>query len=202
MLSAYVNASDMEGAEKFFKRIKVDGFEPNIVTYGTMIKGYAKANDLDKAMEVYEKMRLSGIKANQTILTTIMDASGRCKDFGSALSWYKEMESCGIPADQKAKNVLLSLASSQDELEEAKEVTGLIDEKTTSLAGVDGTDDDDDEDNYITIYEMKLLLNPKKRKVILYSFGSYHSHLHKFLTNELHCPPATYIHSTGKNFGL
>nr|VDC62972.1 unnamed protein product [Brassica rapa] len=152
MLSAYVNASDMEGAEKFFKRIKVDGFEPNIVTYGTMIKGYAKANDLDKVMEVYEKMRLSGIKANQTILTTIMDASGRCKDFGSALSWYKEMESCGVPPDQKAKNVLLSLASSQDELEEAKEeVTGLIDEKTTILAGVYRTDDDDDdEDNYIT----------------------------------------------------
>ncbi|KAG2258412.1 hypothetical protein Bca52824_077706 [Brassica carinata] len=61
MLSAYVNASDMEGAEKFFKRIKVDGFEPNVVTYGTMIKGYAKADDLDKVMEVYEKMRLSGI---------------------------------------------------------------------------------------------------------------------------------------------
>ncbi|KAG2258410.1 hypothetical protein Bca52824_077704 [Brassica carinata] len=150
MLSAYVNASDMEGAEKFFKRIKVDGFEPNVVTYGTMIKGYAKADDLDKVMEVYEKMRLSGIKANQTILTTIMDASGRCKDFGSALSWYKEMESCGVPPDQKAKNVLLSLASSRDELEEAKEVTGLVDEKTTSLAGVYRTDDDDDEDNYIT----------------------------------------------------
>uniref|UniRef100_A0A1J3D9G5 Pentatricopeptide repeat-containing protein n=1 Tax=Noccaea caerulescens TaxID=107243 RepID=A0A1J3D9G5_NOCCA len=150
ILSAYVNASDMEGAEKFFKRIKVDGFEPNIVTYGAMIKGYAKANDLEKIMEVYEKMRLSGIKANQTILTTIMDASGRCKDFGSALGWYKEMESCGVPPDQKAKNVLLSLASTQDEVEEAKELTGLRNDTTTSIAKVYGSDDDDEEEEDIS----------------------------------------------------
>ena len=98
-----------------------------------MIKGYLKANDLDKVMEVYEKMRFSGIKANLTILTFIMDAFGRCKDFGSALSWYKEMESCGVTPDQKAKNVLLSLASSRDKLEESKELTGFRDETKQSL---------------------------------------------------------------------
>lgn len=107
-----------------------------------MIKGYLKANDLDKVMEVYEKMRFSGIKANLTILTIIMDAFGRCKDFGSALSWYKEMESCGVTPDHKAKNVLLSLASSRDELEEGKELNGFRDETTTILAGLYQSDDD------------------------------------------------------------
>ncbi|XP_010524118.1 PREDICTED: pentatricopeptide repeat-containing protein At3g59040 isoform X1 [Tarenaya hassleriana] len=149
MLSAYVNACDMEGAEKFFKRLKTDGFEPNIITYGTMIKGYAKANDLEKIMEVYEKMRLSGIRGNQTILTTIMDAFGRCKGFGSAVSWYKEMETCGLPPDQKAKNVLLSLASTPDELEEAKELAGVSVEnrKGTHVDGVDDEDDDEEDDD-------------------------------------------------------
>ncbi|KAL0805767.1 hypothetical protein Bca101_098258 [Brassica carinata] len=103
---------------------------------------YLKANDLDKVMEVYEKMRFSGIKANLTILTIIMDAFGRCKDFGSALSWYKEMESCGVTPDHKAKNVLLSLASSRDELEEGKELNGFRDETTTILAGLYQSDDD------------------------------------------------------------
>ncbi|KAL3715225.1 hypothetical protein ACJRO7_007028 [Eucalyptus globulus] len=126
MLSAYVNASDMDGAEKFFRRLKQDGFDPNVVTYGTMIKGYARVNKLEKMMEVYEEMRLRGIKANQTVFTTIMDAYGKNKDFDSALVWFKEMESSGVHPDKKAKNVLLSLAKTTEELTEANLLVGNV----------------------------------------------------------------------------
>lgn len=124
LLSAYVNAPDMEGAEKFFKRLRQDGIEPNIVTYGTLIKGYAKMNDLEKMMQKYEEMVTSGIKANQIIFTTMMDAYGRNKDFGSGVFWFKEMEVHGCPPDQKAKKVLLSLAKTNEEREEADQLTG------------------------------------------------------------------------------
>lgn len=151
MLSAYVNASDMDGAEIFFRRFKQDGFEPNVVSYGALIKGYAKVNNLDKMMEKYEEMRLKNIKANQTIFTTIMDAHGKNMDFGSAVTWFKEMESCGFPPDQKAKNVLLSLAKTAEEEEEANELVGLIDHKIDGEQSVgfaiDSDDDDDDEDD-------------------------------------------------------
>lgn len=130
MLSAYVNASDMEGAEKFFKRFKQDGFEPNVVTYGALLKGYAKVNDLDKMIRLYEDMRIRGIQLNETIFTTIMDAHGKDGDFGSAVIWYKEMESCGVVPDQKAKNILLSLAKTGEEQSEAK---GLV--QTVSFIG-------------------------------------------------------------------
>lgn len=122
MLSAYVNASDMEGAEKFFKRLLQDGIEPNVVTYGTLINGYAKVNDVGKVMQKYEEMLERGIKANQTIFTTIMDAHGKNGDFDSAVVWFKEMESSGVPPDQKAKNVLLSLAKTDEERKEANEL--------------------------------------------------------------------------------
>lgn len=122
MLSAYVNASDMKGAEKFFRRIKQDGLEPNVVTHGTLIKGYAKVNNLEKMMEKYDEMRVLGINANPTIFTTIMDAYGRNKDFGDAVVWYNEMLSSGIPPDQKAKNVLLSLAKTAEEQMEANQL--------------------------------------------------------------------------------
>jgi pentatricopeptide repeat protein len=154
MLSAYVNASDMEGAEKFFRRLKQDGFEPNVVTYGALIKGYAKINNLEKMMEKYEEMQACGIKANQTVLTTIMDAYGKNMDFGSAVVWYKEMESCGFPPDQKAKNILLSLAKTAEEQEEADQLARNLDQSGNKQRVnrvsrfIDEDYDDDHEDVY------------------------------------------------------
>lgn len=152
MLLAYVNAPDMEGAEKFFKRLIQDGFEPNVVTYGTIIKGYATENDIEKVMEKYEEMLARGIKANQTILTTIMDAHGKNGEFDSAVHWFKEMELSGLVPDQKAKNILLSLAKTEEDKIEANElllhsieVNNLP--KANDLDEEDD-DDDDEEDNY------------------------------------------------------
>ncbi|KAE9448005.1 hypothetical protein C3L33_20104, partial [Rhododendron williamsianum] len=160
MLLAYVNASDMEGAEKFFRRIKQDGFELDVVAYGTLINGYAKVNNLEKMMEKYEEMRVSSIKANQTVLTTIMDAYGKNKDFDSAVVWFKDMESCGVVPDKKAKNVLLSLAKTTEELTEARQLVGHTDSNANENTGDgfpksvidededDDNDDDDEDDDY------------------------------------------------------
>ncbi|KAG5549722.1 hypothetical protein RHGRI_014879 [Rhododendron griersonianum] len=155
MLLAYVNASDMEGAEKFRRRIKQDGFELDVVAYGTLINGYAKANNLEKMMEKYEEMRVSSIKANQTVLTTIMDAYGKNKDFDSAVVWFKDMKSCGVVPDKKAKNVLLSLAKTTEELTEARQLVGHTDSNANENTGdgfpksvIDEDDDEDEDDDY------------------------------------------------------
>ncbi|KAM0858886.1 hypothetical protein ACQ4PT_047566 [Festuca glaucescens] len=124
MLLAYVNASDMDGAEKFFRRLKEDGLRPNVVVYGTLMKGYSKLDDVDKVMRVYERMRVQGVEPNQTIFTTIMDVHGRNSDFGNAVIWFNEMETRGYPPDKKAKNILLSLAKTPEEQQEANELTG------------------------------------------------------------------------------
>lgn len=143
----------MEGAEKFFRRIEQDGLKPNVVTYGTLIKGYAKTNDLEKMMEKYEEMRVHGIKANQTIFTTIMDAYGRNKDFGSAVAWFNEMASSGVSPDQKAKNILLSLAKTSSEQMEAKQFTGCANELVVASipsninSNVEDEYEDEDEDD-------------------------------------------------------
>ncbi|KAB1209606.1 hypothetical protein CJ030_MR6G003941 [Morella rubra] len=153
MLSAYVNASDVEGADQFFRRLKQEGFVPNVVTYGALIKGYAKINNLDKMMEKYEEMQACGIKVNQTVLTTVMDACGKNRGFGSAVVWYKEMEACGFPPDQKAKNILLSLAKTAEEQDEAIQLAGNLDQSSDEVNRVsrfvdEDSDDNDDEDEY------------------------------------------------------
>lgn len=134
MLSAYVNASDMDGANSFFTRLKQDGLQPNVVTYGILMKGYAKVNNLEQMMDAYQEMKLSSIKANQTIFTTLMDAYGKNKDFGSAVVWYKEMESYGVPPDRKAKNILLSLANTADEQKEANQLVGCVETKVNGFS--------------------------------------------------------------------
>ncbi|KGN54957.1 pentatricopeptide repeat-containing protein At3g59040 isoform X1 [Cucumis sativus] len=155
MLSAYVNASDMEGAENFFRRLKQDGFRPNVVTYGTLIKGYAKINNLEKMIKRYEEMKVNGIRVNQTILTTIMDAYGKNKDFGSAVIWFNEIESCGLRPDQKAKNILLSLAKTAEELDEANQLVGYSSQSSSPQRGgkfsrsiADDEEEEEDELDY------------------------------------------------------
>lgn len=174
MLSAYVNASDMEGAEKFFRRLIQDGFKPNVVTYGTLIKGYAKVNNIEKMMDIYEKMRASGIKANQTIYTTIMDAHGKNKDFDSAVVWYKEMESCGSPPDQKAKNILLSLAKTADEQREANELVGNLDHhsnepRINEIPRFADEEDDEDDDDTACDAEENISNDEKQDESILFN---------------------------------
>jgi pentatricopeptide repeat protein len=124
MVLAFVNSSNMDGAEKFFRRIKEDGLKPNVVVYGTLMKGYSKLNNVEKVMRVYERMRIQGVEPNQTIYTTIMDVHGRNSDFGNAVIWFREMETRGYPPDQKAKNILLSLAKTPEEQQEAHELVG------------------------------------------------------------------------------
>ncbi|KAH0435901.1 hypothetical protein IEQ34_026524 [Dendrobium chrysotoxum] len=122
MISAYVNASDMDGAEKFFRRLKEDGLKPNVIVYGTLMKGYAKTNNIERVMRVYERMRMQGVESNQAIYTIIMDSYGKNSDFESAVVWFKEMRRRGLSPDQKAKNILLSLAKTPEEQEEANEL--------------------------------------------------------------------------------
>lgn len=178
MLSAYVNASDMDGAEKFFRRIKQDGFEPNVVTHGTLIKGYAKENNLDKMMEKYDNMNVEGIKANPTIFTTIMDAFGRNKDFGSAVIWFNEMVSSGVPPDQKAKNILSSLAKTAEEQIEAKQLVenqslnrllNNVEGDEVDNENSDNNDDDDDADES-SVFEDKI------EELITINSGHQHKH--------------------------
>ena len=153
MLSAYINATDMDGAEKFFKRLRQDGLEPNVITYGTLLKGYAKVNDLEKMIDKYEEMVTIGIKPNQTIFTTIMDAYGKNRDFASSVYWFKEMELRRCPPDQKAKNILLSLAKTEEEIKEAKQLveSKAIDQLSRFSEyvsdGIDEASDTDDSDD-------------------------------------------------------
>lgn len=164
MLSAYVNASDMEGAENFFKRIKRDGFEPNVVTYGTLIKGYAKVNDIEKMMKKYEEMRLCGLRANTTIFTTIMDAHGRNHGFDSAVIWFNEMGSNGILPDQKAKNILLSLAKSAEEKAEADLLVGH--EANVMISSTGDNDDDDADADYNDDSEQTIQFTPEDELIL------------------------------------
>ena len=139
----------MEEPEKFFNRIKQDGFEPNVVTNGTLIKGYAKGNDTGKMMAKYEEIRLCGIKANETIFTTIVDAHVRNHGFDSAVIWFNEMGSNSVLPDQKAKNILLSLAKSAEEKAEANHLVGYANENNDNRIlsnDDDGVNDNIDED--------------------------------------------------------
>lgn len=106
----------MNGAKKFFRRIKEDGLKPNAVVYGTLMKGYSKLDILEKVMRVYERMRIPGCRTQPDYLYYYrMDAHGRNSGFGDAVIWFEEMEARGYPPDQKAKNILLSLAETPEE---------------------------------------------------------------------------------------
>lgn len=117
-MNAYVNVSNMEKADRVLERMRIAGIEPNIVTYGTLIKGYAEKGELDLMVKKYEEMTSREIKANQTIFTTMLQAFGRYDSLDRAKDWFQEMVATGLEPDKRAQNTLLSLSVNLNRREE------------------------------------------------------------------------------------
>lgn len=49
------------GRRQLVLQIRQDGLKPDIVTYGSSVKGYAWANNLKKTIEKYKDIRVHGI---------------------------------------------------------------------------------------------------------------------------------------------
>jgi pentatricopeptide repeat protein len=109
-MNAYVNASDMRKAEKILKHMKLQGLQPNIVTYGTLIRGYASEGYVAKMMRKYEEMCGQQIAVSQAVFIIMLRALGKYVGLDRAMFWFKEMSVMGFQPDGRAHKILLELS--------------------------------------------------------------------------------------------
>ena len=121
LMNTYVNASKMLKAENVLKRMKLEGVEPNIVTYGTLVKGYASKGDVDRMVKKYEEMRHQHIEVSQTLFILMLRAFGKYMGLDRAMSWFKEMNGTGFQPDGRAHKILLELSMMKGRRDEVEE---------------------------------------------------------------------------------
>jgi len=90
MLDALICARRVDDALALFRAWQ-GRMPPNIVMYGTLIKGFAAARDADRAMEMYHEIRAQGLQLNLLAYTSLIDAHARGGEMARASKLFQEM---------------------------------------------------------------------------------------------------------------
>ena len=75
-INVCAKSGDVAGAERLLQQIERLGFEPNVVTFSSLIDAYAKAEsiDLNGVLNVLEMMKARGLKPNEATMTSAFGA--------------------------------------------------------------------------------------------------------------------------------
>jgi pentatricopeptide repeat protein len=116
----------MKKAKQLLVRMKKDGIEPNVVTYGTLMLGYTSVNDTDALLQTFEDLKTAGLKPNETIFTLLVRTFGQMEDFEAAFSWFKDMIASGCSPDQRSRSALMDACQSSEQKQLVLEYLGSI----------------------------------------------------------------------------
>ncbi|KAL6577599.1 hypothetical protein OROMI_009927 [Orobanche minor] len=71
------------------REMREDGFEPDVVSYGILIKAYCKAKKFDEAIELYHEMEKEIIEATPPIYCTLINAFGSGRKLDDAIKFFE-----------------------------------------------------------------------------------------------------------------
>lgn len=91
LISGYAQNGYCQKAFDAFRKMQVDGFEPDEVTLVSILSVCGQLGLLEKGKEVHEIIRCRGIKNNQFILNGLVDMYAKCGDITSARSLFEGM---------------------------------------------------------------------------------------------------------------
>ncbi|GAB4842536.1 hypothetical protein Ancab_012510 [Ancistrocladus abbreviatus] len=80
MISGFSRSCDCVGALEMFKRMELEGFEPNIVTWTSLLSSHARCGCDGKTLELFGSMRGRGIEVNAESLAVVLSA---CADLAA-----------------------------------------------------------------------------------------------------------------------
>jgi pentatricopeptide repeat protein len=94
--------------------------KPNVVTYGTIVKGYVQDGKLDKAhMFVQSIQRSSTLKPDEIMYNTLLDGCAQHRVWERGLAILDEMQAVGIHPSNYTISVLLKLARRSNRIDQA-----------------------------------------------------------------------------------
>lgn len=105
-----------------FEDMKGSGFEPNVVTYGTLLNACAKGYEVGRAQQIWLEMHEKQIEASAECYTAMINACVRdnsLKYFKLAYKYFEEMKIENKDPSFRTYGCLLNACDKRDDLENA-----------------------------------------------------------------------------------
>merc|ERR1719401_787647 len=114
---------------ELLEKMTGQGIEPNLITYGIVIKGYCQENKLQEALQVWESMvSTTKYQPDEIMYNTILDGCARKGLYERGMQLLGEMRKSGIHPSNFTLSVLVKLASRASLLDRAFEICKEISE--------------------------------------------------------------------------
>ncbi|GMN36977.1 hypothetical protein TIFTF001_006452 [Ficus carica] len=81
MVSGYAFNYDCDGARTIFERMELEGFEPNSVTWTSLLSSHTRCGRHEEALELFGLMRLKGVGPTAEALAVVLSV---CADLAAA----------------------------------------------------------------------------------------------------------------------
>ncbi|RVW85934.1 Pentatricopeptide repeat-containing protein [Vitis vinifera] len=153
LLDAFAISGMVDQARTVFKSMRRDRCTPDICSYTTMLSAYVNASDMEGAEKFFRRLKQDGFEPNVVTYGTLIKGYAKISNLEKMMEKYEEMQEmgfCGVPPDRKATNILLSLAKTEAEKEEANLLVGYSSQYSNGQmdnGSFECADEDDDEDN-------------------------------------------------------
>ncbi|KAK8484416.1 hypothetical protein V6N13_046782 [Hibiscus sabdariffa] len=99
LISGYARCNQIEDIQLLIRKMKEDGFEPNVYTWNGIIAGHVE-NDLhDKAMQLFSEMQTSNMRPDIYTIGIILPACSRSATIERGKQVHAHSIRCGYDAD-------------------------------------------------------------------------------------------------------
>ena len=106
MITAYVNADQLEEGYKLLHEMESKNIKPEISFYTNLLRGYAKIGNTKVAHDVLTKAKNTGLPLNKHIYEPLIEAHIHRKEFDEAAQLLEEMNRNGIWVSNTLQNLL------------------------------------------------------------------------------------------------
>jgi pentatricopeptide repeat protein len=130
LMDACVRSNEMARIPALLDSMIGQGIDPNLITYGIVIKGYCQNNRLEEALQVWETMvRTTTFQPDEIMYNTILDGCARKGLYDRGMSLLADMEKSGVRPTNFTLSVLIKLASRANSLDSAFDMSREIADK-------------------------------------------------------------------------
>ncbi|CAI8616821.1 unnamed protein product [Vicia faba] len=107
LIDCYGKSGNSDGALRLFERMKMDGIEPDEVTYGAIVNGLCKSGRLEEALGYFRFCNENAVVVNAVFYSSLIDGLGKAGRVDEAEKVFDEMAEKGCLPDSYCYNALI-----------------------------------------------------------------------------------------------
>ncbi|XP_030492372.2 putative pentatricopeptide repeat-containing protein At1g17630 [Cannabis sativa] len=120
MISGYAFNHDYGGATKMFHRMELEGFQPNSVTWTSLLSSHARCGKHEETMELFGLMRLRGLGATAEALAVVLSVCADLAEVNKGKMIHAYVIKGGFEHYLFAKNALICMYGKCRDVEHAQ----------------------------------------------------------------------------------